>query len=830
MQFIAMCLYLCIDAQDTVANKLDDTYFFDIESTEPQIAHYKKHAGSILVHQINLDSMNYGASYDSRGVNKKRLVAYNLDPMLPPYSDVIDRLQVSFEEQMVDSDSVKGTMNSPGDDDDDDDDDDGVETGKLENMDEQEEGEEEPVSNGDGGKEDEDEILEENETINDIVDEDNSSNTYIESYESKGSDDKEGFADGTPSRDSATKILENSTFDNEATEVGIDNKEQHILQSDEQDESKPIGETIVSQSTEYDIGNDDVNENKTQIDNVEVFNPGEDDFVVADKNEETQNDAIVLEEARNEFEQEEAKKIDAEEQRIGKSADAANIDSEVDDDDDDDDGKIIVESFEGSGSFNENVVEENDSKEEKIDTYNIVDDEFAKEDLLVDDQTENKRTLHTISSDVENQNSTHPDTVDQKSMGELEADDIQNKPIDMEQSISNVVSKSDNSVSLHEDNHTTREGMEAQTKLGKEDEVTTSDSMGQVNIDHLSPKEGKGEEDKERNEAESGEIKEEDSAYDDVEELDIGRLTQEELESTSDETTGEIEQNELDQVPIEQLSRQIQNEDQIENQAKDEAEQLTELLNDDVISSEDKLQDESIQDNEDEELSNTSDEVYVGSLGENIQNIGNEFDTTDEIVLTTLTKNEEDEPNPSIPDQEDAVVVGAESNSVQEDEDDISFKEQYTDDAEAIPENGSSSSANTDFVKGLDDIHKFFEDVDPPDELDPGAGGQSLEEVLKSQGIQIIKTRMNKSIQSIKEGVVKIRTKFDKHFGDKEGLQAFTRLCADLKERFIDIKDGCVESVRDFLEQFTGNDDFESLYEENAEDEKLAEMRRKLME
>ena len=32
------------------------------------------------------------------------------------------------------------------------------------------------------------------------------------------------------------------------------------------------------------------------------------------------------------------------------------------------------------------------------------------------------------------------------------------------------------------------------------------------------------------------------------------------------------------------------------------------------------------------------------------------------------------------------------------------------------------TAANHQFVSGLDDIHKFFEDVDPPDELDPSAG------------------------------------------------------------------------------------------------------------
>ena len=51
-------------------------------------------------------------------------------------------------------------------------------------------------------------------------------------------------------------------------------------------------------------------------------------------------------------------------------------------------------------------------------------------------------------------------------------------------------------------------------------------------------------------------------------------------------------------------------------------------------------------------------------------------------------------------------------------------------------------SANSAFAEGLDDIDKFFEDVDPPDELDIGAGGTSIQEVLMGQGSQIIRKRI----------------------------------------------------------------------------------------
>jgi len=53
----------------------------------------------------------------------------------------------------------------------------------------------------------------------------------------------------------------------------------------------------------------------------------------------------------------------------------------------------------------------------------------------------------------------------------------------------------------------------------------------------------------------------------------------------------------------------------------------------------------------------------------------------------------------------------------------------------------SSTNANREFVTGLDELDKLFESVSPPDELDVGADGQSIQEVLTSQGIKIIAKR-----------------------------------------------------------------------------------------
>lgn len=50
----------------------------------------------------------------------------------------------------------------------------------------------------------------------------------------------------------------------------------------------------------------------------------------------------------------------------------------------------------------------------------------------------------------------------------------------------------------------------------------------------------------------------------------------------------------------------------------------------------------------------------------------------------------------------------------------------------------SNAQANRQFVDGLDDLPKLFESVEVPDELDVGADGSSMQEVLVGQGIKIL--------------------------------------------------------------------------------------------
>ena len=64
--------------------------------------------------------------------------------------------------------------------------------------------------------------------------------------------------------------------------------------------------------------------------------------------------------------------------------------------------------------------------------------------------------------------------------------------------------------------------------------------------------------------------------------------------------------------------------------------------------------------------------------------------------------------------------------------------------------------ANRQFVTGLDEVDKLFESVAPPDELDVGADGSSIQDVLVGQGLKILFKRAKSFGSSVKERFEKI--------------------------------------------------------------------------
>jgi hypothetical protein len=86
-----------------------------------------------------------------------------------------------------------------------------------------------------------------------------------------------------------------------------------------------------------------------------------------------------------------------------------------------------------------------------------------------------------------------------------------------------------------------------------------------------------------------------------------------------------------------------------------------------------------------------------------------------------------------------------------------------------LNETKSAKSANSEFVDGLDDIGKFFEDVEPPDELDVGAVGTSIQEVLMGQGSRIIIKRLQMGASFVRRTFLAVKARLAERFVDEDG-------------------------------------------------------------
>jgi hypothetical protein len=80
---------------------------------------------------------------------------------------------------------------------------------------------------------------------------------------------------------------------------------------------------------------------------------------------------------------------------------------------------------------------------------------------------------------------------------------------------------------------------------------------------------------------------------------------------------------------------------------------------------------------------------------------------------------------------------------------------------EAVPEKSSTPEQrelkppNNEFVAGLDDIDNLFEGIDPPDELDVGVDGTSIQEVLMGSATRVLLKRISVGFGFIKDRVVR---------------------------------------------------------------------------
>eukprot|EP00797_Seminavis_robusta_P017284 Sro2582_g331870.2 (357) ;mRNA; f:6017-7087 len=117
-------------------------------------------------------------------------------------------------------------------------------------------------------------------------------------------------------------------------------------------------------------------------------------------------------------------------------------------------------------------------------------------------------------------------------------------------------------------------------------------------------------------------------------------------------------------------------------------------------------------------------------------------------------------------------------------------------------------SPNSDFVEGLDDIDKFFEGVDPPDELDVGAGGTSIQEVLMGQTTKIIIKRIVRGAQYVSTTAKAVAKRVNQYFADEDreilpNKEKLAKAGKWVTEQGRNLLDG----ARDLFDDLFGSDD-----------------------
>jgi hypothetical protein len=121
-------------------------------------------------------------------------------------------------------------------------------------------------------------------------------------------------------------------------------------------------------------------------------------------------------------------------------------------------------------------------------------------------------------------------------------------------------------------------------------------------------------------------------------------------------------------------------------------------------------------------------------------------------------------------------------------------------------------SVNAEFVEGLDDLDKFFEGVDPPDELDVGAAGTSIQDVLMGQTSKIIIKRVTLAAKYVSKAFKNIKVRVSEHFsGDGQKMRMPDK--GNLKDKASEAGKWLVDVGKKLLVK--GRELYESFFEED---------------
>ena len=929
---------------------------FDINSSKPQIRHYThKQAGSVLVKTVKINS----ASPDDDEI-KRRLVAYDLDPILPPYDDVYEQLILNpkkiIDEGIIESDMRGNKSSEPI----------AIDEATEETNDELasdiQKDEEIPIADSKTIDQTQhqdipQENITEDEELQDEVDTDKISSDDEEAIEVNSESEVHVEDTLTESVDAeAGARQEENEIDSMVESETEEEPVEDIAPADEKDAEDTASNEAEVQLEEHVANEESKNAEdearEPEISQEEVSEGKEDDTVETEPVDADEDDEVIDESAVEEVDvnskpvdisvvdavSEETEESESEELETDYTEGIADEDHILQEVDEEDDVKVSLEQVEEPNSVIENEydvvneepaeatveeveevkdnvqeatpTEETDKEtvneiSEEVSIEEVVDEEVLEEETTVDTNEAEDEIISEPSTVLENGSDIEENTegdIDNAQVDDVAADTsdesskeeesaVESEEEDIEGGIDNsqvddVAAETSDESSEEQESSVESEGEEIEVDI----ENTQVDDVIVETSDESSEEEESSVESEEKS-PDSQHVDSEDATIDAAEDDTNAEESLEQSEETTSDTHAESEESQDENKPekVEVVTREeeqtyfdldgepdevgVDSEQVVE---EDKEATLSPVDDENVIKEE--IIDESATEVENvQESTEASNEKITGAVDEDeITEVADESDniieTTDAIKVSDVPLSDTDDVSAS---EED--IIHSPTNSVATDDvEDEAKPQDAADDApisdtvetqtkEPILPSVKKTSANDEFVSGLDDLHKFMEEVDPPDELDPGAAGLSIQEVLMEQGVEIIKTRVDKGVARIKRSLRTLKTKglekwngfkdtVDDNFDvniDETALTIVEKLevpYQNVKEFFSDNKDkiDAVKRVADEVvtkaksilskildfggEEDEDEDDMEVFGDLVLNDDDMAEMRRKLME
>jgi hypothetical protein len=774
----------------------DEDLHFDINSSKPQIRHFGRiHAGSTMAKVTKFQS-------ESDDI-QKRLVAYDLDPILPPYDKVYEQLVVKLEEKVKDEDenetsTLEEEQESFGDS--------SAVEGQIDDKQAEERDKNEIAGIVESAN---DVILEERDLMKIQVDDEQSEEG--DSIEKSTDDANDTNGNDTSELTSAEEndgdvitIIDEELEEVESLEGEAESSEEGIITSLQ---SEPlISSEFKTDAVESSIeSNDAIDESSTGEESSEdasIETQESPDESKESSDELVSADEISIDAEAKEESEEIVDTVDEEELDSGEVTDTSDVEKS-----EDYQQEGVIESLADPPK----VVPESDTNgsEEPSTDYEVAGDSVETLDSNVEEVAiseisateegtpqEEEETVDPISSIVQ-EDLDSLEIGDETGVGDNEEEEevtIEIKEIAADASADNTVIVEDNAIEdvgtntsasneVHQEaervDHDTDihiEAIETDKYDGLADNIDSNegeDTPVVVDANVEEPVEGSDQITSASHLEQAEDVKDNADVKKHEEEIiDDGLEQSEEAEIDGNVYNYEelvidmnVQQSE-EEIPDAVDAAEIVDSNSLVDSTSEEEVEATEVTEAQSDNSEAPTDYESIND-EEPALDESNVEEIESSPVIYEEEPGEEAAPEDATGTSSSVDSEsgQDELSEDSQDLEGAsTIIGNDGDT---DDTEIEMNEQEPQQIPSIPK----PTANEQFVNGLDDLYKIFEEVDPPDELDVGASGLSMEEVFKQQGVTIIKMRVQKGVEQVKKSLATLKKKGRKQWSTfKEAL------------------------------------------------------------